>query len=102
MFSQATTLQLFPANKIHLTAEEIEPSIVPDGNIHHCPTKLICLENTLSGMIFPQHEVVRIGEVARKHGVAMHCDGARMWNVAAAEIEKRGLDPRSEDDLQTV
>ncbi|GFZ43091.1 low-specificity L-threonine aldolase [Saitozyma sp. JCM 24511] len=102
MFTQATTHQLVPSNGIHLTLEDIEPALVLGTNIHYAPTKLICLENTLSGMIFPQDEVVRIGELARKNGIGMHLDGARIWNVAAAEIERRGLDARKEEDLETV
>ncbi|KAK8865847.1 hypothetical protein IAR55_000995 [Kwoniella newhampshirensis] len=102
MFSQATTHQLVPANGIHLTVEDIEPALQLGDNIHIAPTKLICLENTLSGMIFPQDEVVKIGELAKKHDIAMHLDGARIWNAAAAEIEKRGLDASKEEDLQTV
>ena len=102
MFSQATTHQLVPSNHFNLTVDDIEPALQLGTNIHIAPTKLICLENTLSGMIFPQDEVVRIGELARKHEIAMHLDGARIWNVAAAEIEQRGLDARKEEDLQTV
>lgn len=102
MFSQATTHQIFPSNRIHLTVSDIEPALQLGTDIHSAPTKLICLENTLSGMIFPQEEIVKIGELARKHDIGMHLDGARIWNVAAAEVERRGLDAWSEEDLQTV
>ena len=102
MFSQATTHQIVPENYMHLTVSDIEPALQLGTNIHIAPTKLICLENTLSGTIFPQDEVVRISELAKKHDIAMHLDGARIWNVAAAEVEKRGLDPWKEEDLQTV
>lgn len=56
----------------------------------------------MSGMIFPQDEVVKIGELAKKHDILLHLDGARAWNVAAAEIEKRGLDATKEESLQEV
>ncbi len=102
MFSQATTHQIVPANHVHLTVDDIEPALQLGTNIHISPTKLICLENTLSGMIFPQDEVVRIGKLARKHEIGMHLDGARIWNAAAAEVERRNLDPWSEEDLQVV
>ena len=102
MFSQATTHQLVPSNHVNLTVDDIEPALQLGSNIHIAPTKLITLENTLSGMIFPQDEVVRIGELARKHGIAMHLDGARIWNVAAVEIEQRGLDARKDEDLRVV
>ena len=100
MFSQATTHQLVPSNQIYLTAEDIRPHLVLGDNIHTAPTKLICLENTLSGTILPQDEVVRISELAREHEIGVHLDGARIWNVAAKAVEDKGLDPRKEDDLQ--
>lgn len=96
MFSQATTHQLFPRNGLHLTAVEIEKAMELGTNIHSAPTKLICLENTMSGMIFPQAEIVKIGQVAKKHDITLHCDGARLWNVVADVIEKKGLDSTSE------
>lgn len=102
MFSQATTHQIVPANSIHLTAAEIESHLQLGDNIHISPTRLICLENTLSGMIFPQDEIVKIAELAKKHDIGMHLDGARIWNVAAAVIESRQLDATSEEDRQKV
>ncbi|OCF55539.1 threonine aldolase [Kwoniella mangroviensis CBS 10435] len=83
MFSQATTHQLFPSNGLHLTAEDIEPQLQLGTNIHISPTRLICLENTLSGIIFPQEEIVKIGELAKQNDIGLHLDGARIWNVAA-------------------
>lgn len=102
MFSQATTHQIVPENGLHLTVEDIGPALQLGTNIHIAPTKLICLENTLSGIIFPQEEIVKIGEMAKKHDIGMHLDGARIWNVAADVIAKRGLNPNKEEDLQAV
>jgi threonine aldolase len=102
LFSQATTHGLVPANGVHLTLEDIEPALQLGEDIHIAPTKLICLENTLSGMIFPQDEIARIADVAKRNDIAMHLDGARAWQVAAAEIQRRGLDPASEADRTTV
>ncbi|ORX34285.1 pyridoxal phosphate-dependent transferase [Kockovaella imperatae] len=102
MFSQATTHQLVPHNGIYLTVEDIEPALVLGEDIHTAPTKLICIENTLSGTIIPQEEVVRIGELARRHDIIMHLDGARIWNVAAKVVEDRVMDPRQEEDLRVA
>ncbi|EIW72663.1 threonine aldolase [Tremella mesenterica] len=102
MFCQATTDTVVPSNGIHITAEDIEPHLQLGNNIHYRPTKLLCLENTLSGMIFPQDEVIKISQLAKKHGLKLHLDGARIWNVAAVELESRGLDARKEEDLQVV
>lgn len=102
MFCQATTHQLFPDNQLYLTAGEIEKALTLGTNIHYAPTKLICLENTMSGMVFPQDEVVKIGQLAKKHNITMHCDGARMWNVVAKVIDDRGLDASSENNRRDM
>ena len=47
------------------------------------PTCVIALENTLNGSIFPQGEIIKISDFARREGIAMHLDGARLWHVAA-------------------
>jgi len=102
MFSQATTDQIVPSNGHHLTLEDIMPHLQLGDNIHYRPTKLICLENTLAGTVFPQEEIKRISEYARSEGIAMHLDGARIWEVAAKQIENRGLDSRDEESLRVV
>ena len=47
------------------------------------PTHVIALENTLSGQIFPQKDIIEISEFAHSQGILMHLDGARIWHVAA-------------------
>merc|ERR1712093_522131 len=44
---------------------------------------LFCVSGTMQGMVMPHEETVRISEFAREKGIAMHCDGARMWEVQA-------------------
>ena len=53
-------------------------------DVHDCPTRVISLENTFNGMIMPLSEIRRISAFARKHGILMHCDGARLWEAVAA------------------
>jgi threonine aldolase len=102
MFTQATTDQIVPSNGHNLTVEDIRPQLQLGDNIHYRPTKLICLENTLSGTVFPQEEIVRIAELAKEEGIGMHLDGARIWEVAAKWCEDRQLDPAKEDSLKEV
>ena len=50
-------------------------------------TSLICIENThnmAGGTPQPLHVVEGIAHAARRHSVAMHMDGARLWNASAA------------------
>lgn len=84
MLTGATVNGVVPSNGVYLTLEDIEKNVVLPDNCHQCPTKVISLENTLRGMITPLKEVQRIAEFARKHGVKMHLDGARLWEAVAA------------------
>ena len=66
--------------------EAIEAAIRPD-NIHMPPTRLIALENTHNrcGGTYHTPEYIRsVGELAHARGIAVHLDGARIFNAAAA------------------
>ena len=66
------------------TAEKIEEAIRPD-DIHEPPTTLICLENALAnGRVVPLENMRQIHEMAKRHGIPVHMDGARLFNAATA------------------
>ncbi|KAJ6443405.1 hydrogen voltage-gated channel 1 [Purpureocillium lavendulum] len=73
-----------PANGRHLTLEDIQRKVNRGTLITDCPTRLISLENPLGGMIMPLVECRRISDWARTNGIAMHLDGARLWEAVAA------------------
>ncbi|OLN94322.1 Low-specificity L-threonine aldolase [Colletotrichum chlorophyti] len=73
-----------PRNGNYLALEDIVANADVDDDVHTCPTRVISLENTLNGMIMPLTEVKRIAEFARKHGIRLHCDGARLWEAVAS------------------
>lgn len=80
----AHTVPLMPSNgHHHLTLKDIRPHVVLGEDIHSAPTRLICLENTLDGLIFPQSDIVDICKFAHENGILVHLDGARLWHVAA-------------------
>ncbi len=65
---------------------DIEASIRGD-DIYQPETGLICIENThnkAGGAIVPPENMKRIYETAKKHGIPVHLDGARLFNVAVA------------------
>lgn len=69
-----------------LKLSEIESAIRPD-NIHFPLTRLIVLENThnLCGGTPLDLEYMRaVGDIARRHGLKIHVDGARIFNAAIA------------------
>ncbi len=67
------------------TREEMESRVHPAA--YYAPrTSLVCVENThnrAGGRVFPQEEVRSIAEGARASGLALHLDGARLWNASA-------------------
>jgi threonine aldolase len=82
--SGAQVMGIAPSNGVYLTLEDVKRHAIISDDIHSCPTKVIALENTLSGTIMPLSEVRKISAFARENGIRLHLDGARLWEVAAA------------------
>jgi len=69
-----------------LAPAEIEAAIRTD-NLHFPITRLIVLENTqnlCSGYPLELDYMQAVGEIARRHGLKIHVDGARFFNAAVA------------------
>lgn len=74
-----------------LTAEAIADSINPD-DIHFPKSRLVCLENTMNkggGSVYSLETLQAIRGVCDEHGLALHLDGARLFNALVAT----GQDP---------
>jgi threonine aldolase len=57
------------------------------SNDHLVRTRLVCLENThnrCGGRIYPIDKIRAISDWTRRHGLALHLDGARLWNAVVA------------------
>ncbi|MFC7176425.1 threonine aldolase family protein [Halosegnis marinus] len=69
-----------------ITAAQVrEEYVAADG--HRPGTSLLCLENTHNskgGTAIAPEDVTAAAEAARERGVAVHLDGARLFNAAAA------------------
>ena len=87
-------VQLYPLHGERgvLTAQQVESAIQPD-DVHSAPTALITLENThnrAGGTIMPLENILGIREVATRHNLAMHLDGARLMNaVVASDVDAK-------------
>jgi len=68
----------------------IEAAIKPDDS-HFAKTRLIALENTIGGKVLPDGYVATVRALADRRKLALHLDGARLWNAAV----KRGVPPRA-------
>jgi threonine aldolase len=69
-----------------ITLADLEGLIRPDDP-HYVRTRLVCLENTHNRRGGAVHRNETLGEIVwwtRLHGLALHCDGARVMNAAIA------------------
>jgi len=66
-----------------LALADIAAAIKPDDS-HFARTRLLCLENTLGGKVLGMAYMADATGLARKHGLATHLDGARLFNAATA------------------
>ncbi|HEX4795361.1 MAG TPA: GntG family PLP-dependent aldolase [Humisphaera sp.] len=68
------------------TADDLLGMLRPP-NVHHSPTRLVCVENTHNvggGSIWPLETLRELADAVAEHGLALHMDGARLWNASAA------------------
>ncbi|OWQ83037.1 low-specificity L-threonine aldolase [Roseateles aquatilis] len=66
-----------------LPLADIEANIKPD-DAHFARTRLLALENTIGGKVLPMDYLAAASALARRHGLARHLDGARLFNAAVA------------------
>lgn len=66
--------------------EDVANAIKPD-DCHFAQTKLLCLENTWNGHTMPSAYLDGMTRLARDKGLAVHLDGARLFNAAAATAQ---------------
>lgn len=83
VLSGANLRQLSFKNGVY-DAKLIEKAIRPD-DIHEPKTVLICMENALAnGRVVPVEVMEEVYALAKKNGIPVHLDGARVFNAAAA------------------
>ncbi|KAF5012049.1 hypothetical protein FDECE_1870 [Fusarium decemcellulare] len=92
VISQASVTTVHAKNGVHLTLDDVKENITADGNIHFPPTRVVSLENTLFGTILPLADAQAISSYVRSFPVpedqkpiAMHLDGARLFDGAIGE-----------------
>lgn len=70
-----------------LDLADVAAAIKPD-DFHFARTRLLALENTMQGKVLPLEYLARARAFTREHGLALHLDGARLYNAAV----KLGVD----------
>jgi len=69
-----------------LMPEDVE-TVVQGAYDWEATTALVCMENTVNkagGVAVPLTSILPVAEAARAHELALHLDGARLWNAAVA------------------
>jgi threonine aldolase len=67
-----------------LDLADVEAAIKPDDP-HFAKTRLLALENTISGRVLPRAYLEGALKVAKRRNLATHLDGARVCNAAVAQ-----------------
>lgn len=86
-------VHLLAGDRGRFNADMIEESIKPD-NVHYSKTKLVCLENTVNkggGAYYKLSEIEKIKKVCKSHNLALHLDGARIFNALVETNESPEL-----------
>ncbi|MEJ8801910.1 threonine aldolase family protein [Pontibacter sp. H249] len=86
-FNSGASTALVHGNRGKMTPAQIESNIRPLDNIHFPETKLVALENTCNkggGTFYTLDEIATISEVCKRHNLALHLDGARVFNALVA------------------
>lgn len=90
--NSGASVRLLDGNRGRLFADEVESWIMPD-DVHFPVTQLISLEDTANrggGAVYDFAEIQRISAVAKKYGLPLHLDGARLFNA----LMVNGVDPK--------
>lgn len=86
-FLSGVQARIVKGNNGIMKSEDVEKAIIADGDIHHPQTGLICMENThnmAGGIVVPKEPMKEIYNLAKKHNIPVHLDGARIFNASTA------------------
>lgn len=92
-FNSGVSCKMIQGDRGKITAEQIEECINPPDFYHSPKTSLVCLENTTNkggGAVYSLDEIKAIKALCDRENLALHLDGARLWN--ALEVTKE--DPK--------
>ena len=83
-FNSGVSCRLLEGDQGRISADLIAEAINPPDFYHSPKTSLVSLENTTNkggGAIYDFDEIIKIKALCKKHQLALHLDGARLWNA---------------------
>lgn len=89
-FNSGASTALVHGTRGKMTPEQVMAHIRPLDNVHFPETKLVALENTCNkggGTFYTLDEIAAIAQVCQRHQLALHLDGARVFNALVASGE---------------
>jgi threonine aldolase len=88
-FNSLCSVKLLTGNFGRITASQLQTAIQPD-DVHRPISRLVSLENTSNrggGSCYDFAEIQQIRTICNKSQLALHLDGARLWNALIAKNE---------------
>jgi threonine aldolase len=88
-FNAGAQVRLIDGDRGRITAKQVASAINPD-DVHKPRTSLVCLENTANrggGSCYTLDDILKIKAVCTEAGLALHLDGARLFNALIAKGE---------------
>jgi len=88
-FNSGASVKLLYGDRGRMNAEQVKGAINEDDN-HKANTSIVCLENTNNrggGSCYDFNEIKKIKQVCLANDLALHLDGARLWNAMVAKNE---------------
>ena len=88
--NSGASVRLLKGNRGRFTAEQVRENINRRDDSHLPWTRLVAIENTVNkggGCCWDLREIERIRAVCQEHDIAMHLDGARLFNALVARNE---------------
>ena len=83
-FNSGVSCRLIQGDRGRITATQIEEAINPPDFYHSPKSSLVSLENTTNkggGAVYDIEEIKKIKMLCEAHNLALHLDGARLWNA---------------------
>jgi threonine aldolase len=87
-FNSGASVQLLRGPRGFFTAEDVAAAINDPRDPHRPLSRLVVIENTVNkggGACWDVAEIGRISKLCRERGLALHLDGARLFNALVAK-----------------
>ncbi|MBK9149274.1 MAG: aminotransferase class I/II-fold pyridoxal phosphate-dependent enzyme [Flavobacteriales bacterium] len=88
MANSGCSVKHLPADRGRFTAADVEAAINDRNAAYLANTRLVVIENTVNrggGSVWDRAETARIRTICDAHGLALHLDGARLFNAMAVD-----------------